>query len=396
MTLNPRDAYIVSYARTPIGLFLGAQSKNFDVVGLGAHAIKAAVTRATAAATVPGFSCASVVDEVLMGMVLQGGCGMAPVRRAALRAGLPDSVPCTAINKVCASGMKALELAALLVRSGSANVVVTGGMESMSRAPHYMPNARSGQKYGTIEVTDSILHDGLTWEDGTHMGKYAELLAEKYAISREEQDTFAIQSYERALKACEVFSSYEVVPLPGGVLDRDAEPLRLDSAKMKALKPAFQTNGTVTAGNASTLADGAAALVVMSGEMCMKFGITPVARCVSFSSAAHDPAWFTTAPSLAIPVALKKAGVDKNEISLWEFNEAYSSVPIVNSRILGIPMDRLNVYGGAVALGHPLGCSGARIVCTLLTALKHHSGKFGCASVCNGGGGASACVVELL
>lgn len=394
-SLQPREAYIVSYARTPIGLFLGPQSKSFDVVELGAHAIRAALDRCTSASSVEGFSANSVVDEVVMGMVLQGGCGMAPVRRAALRAGLPTTVPCSSVNKVCASGMKAIEMAAMMIRDGSSNVVVAGGMECMSKAPHYMLTARSGQKYGAMEVVDAILHDGLSWEDGTHMGNYAERLAEKFAITREEQDAFAIRSYERAIAAESTFAAYEVVPLPGGVLDRDAEPSRLNPDKMRSLKPAFEAKGTVTAGNASTLADGAAALVVMSGELCMKYGIRPIARCVSFAAAAHDPAWFTTAPSLALPLALKRAGIDKNEVSLFEINEAYSSVPIVNSRILEIPLERVNVFGGAVALGHPLGCSGARIVCTLLTALKFHNGRYGAAGVCNGGGGASACVVEL-
>jgi acetyl-CoA C-acetyltransferase len=403
--LDPRAAYIVSYARTPIGLFLGPQSKFYNGPALGAHAIRAALDRASQAS---GMPLADRVDQVILGMVLGGGAGMAPDRQAALLAGIPAHVPTHLVNKVCASGMRALEDAAHAIWLGDAHIVVAGGMESMSHAPHYLNNLRAGIKVGAPETADAILHDGLTW-GGDHMGVMAERLAEKYAITRQEQDDFAVMSYKRSQAAAPVFSSYEIVPLPlcrpgsdqqkdpkTEVMDRDAEPWKLDEAKLRTLKPAFEKNGTVTAGNASTLADGAAAFVVMSGTMCSQLQVRPLAKLVSFAAAAQDPMWFTTSPSLAVPKAVAKAQKRVEDMDLVEINEAYASVALINSRIMGIPVDKVNVLGGSTALGHPLGCSGARIVGTLITALQHRGGKHGVAAVCNGGGGASACVIELV
>lgn len=391
-SLDPRSAYIVAYSRTPFGLFLGQPQGKYSATELCAHSIRATMERAQARVTavVDGSSPAIVVDEVILGNVVGGGVGMAPARQAAVLAGLSPSTPCTTVNKVCASGMKAIELAAQSIACGTSEAVLCGGMESMSRVPHYALAARTGHKYGDISLVDGLLHDGLTW-NGTHMGNFTERCAEKYGLSRQAQDDYAVETYKRALAAD---FSEEIVPLDGA--DKDAEPARFQEAKLRALKPAFESQGTITAGNASTLSDGAATLVVMSGDACNRLGVRPVARLVAFGNAEQEPEWFTTAPSLAIPKALARANLPISDIDLFEINEAYAAVALANMKILGLTSEKVNVLGGAVAIGHPLGASGARIVETLITALRQRGGRLGCAGICNGGGGASACVLEIM
>ena len=363
---------------------------------LGAIAIEGALKHA-------GLE-ASAVQEVFMGQVLQAGAGQAPARQAALGAGVGHDVPCTTVNKVCASGMKAIALGAQAIAMGDADIVVAGGMENMSMVPHYL-QGRKGAKFGDIKVKDGMLLDGLTdVYNATHMGSCAELCARKKGISREDQDAYAVESYRRATEAWQDGKfSKEVVPV--SVPQRKGEPVVVDCDeehtnvrldKIPQLRPAFDKEGTVTAANASTLNDGASALVLASEEAVAKMGLTTLAKIHASADAAQAPEWFTTAPSLAIPKALDKAGLTVSDIDLWELNEAFSVVGIANNKALGLDPKCVNVNGGAVALGHPLGSSGSRIVVTLVHALRQHGKKLGGAGICNGGGGASAVIVESL
>ena len=363
---------------------------------LGAIAIEGALKHA-------GLE-ASAVQEVFMGQVLQAGAGQAPARQAALGAGVGQDVPCTTVNKVCASGMKAIALGAQAIALGDADIVVAGGMENMSMVPHYL-QGRNGAKFGDIKVKDGMLLDGLTdVYNATHMGNCAELCAREKGISREDQDAFAVESYRRATEAWQDGKfSQEVVPVSVPqrrgepvVVDCDEEHTNVRLDKIPQLRPAFDKEGTVTAANASTLNDGASALVLASEEAVAKMGLTPLAKIHASADAAQAPEWFTTAPSLAIPKALDKAGLTVSDIDLWELNEAFSVVGIANNQALGLDPECVNVHGGAVALGHPLGSSGSRIVVTLVHALRQHGKKMGGAGICNGGGGASAVIVESL
>ena len=363
---------------------------------LGAIAIKGALKHA-------GLE-ASAVQEVFMGQVLQAGAGQAPARQAALGAGVGQDVPCTTVNKVCASGMKAVALGAQTIALGDADIVVAGGMENMSMVPHYL-QGRNGAKFGDIKVKDGMLLDGLTdVYNATHMGNCAELCAREKGISREDQDAFTVESYRRATEAWQDGKfSKEVVPVSVPqrrgepvVVDCDEEHTNVRLDKIPQLRPAFDKEGTVTAANASTLNDGASALVLASEEAVAKMGLTPLAKIHASADAAQAPEWFTTAPSLAIPKALDKAGLTVSDIDFWELNEAFSVVGIANNQALGLDPECVNVHGGAVALGHPLGSSGSRIVVTLVHALRQHGKKMGGAGICNGGGGASAVIVESL
>jgi acetyl-CoA C-acetyltransferase len=393
--MNDRIVYIVSAVRTPIGSF-GGGLKDVSAMHLGAAAIKAAVERA-------GMQPA-LVQEVLMGCVLQANLGQAPARQAAKYAGLPDSVICTTINKVCASGMKAIAQGAQSILLGDADIVVAGGMESMSNVPYYSPDVRWGNKYGNVSLVDGLAKDGLT--DCYHnyaMGNAAELCAKEYGITREEQDAFAIQSYIRSQQAWEAGKfADEVVPVEipqrkGGTIlfTKDEEPYNVKFDKIPGLKPAFQKDGTVTAANASSMNDGAAALVLMSKEKADELGIKPIAIIKSYTDAEQAPEWFTTTPSLAVPKAVAKAGLQLSDIDFVELNEAFAVVGIANTKNMGLDAAKVNVHGGAVAIGHPLGCSGARIVVTLINVLKQNGGRYGAAGICNGGGGASAMVIEI-
>ncbi len=387
--------YVVAAARTPMGSFQGALS-SIPATALGSVAIRGALTQ--------GNVDASLVDEVFMGHVLQASAGQAPARQAAMGAGVGQDVPCTTVNKVCASGMKAIALASQAIALGDAHVVVAGGMENMSSVPHYMAG-RSGVKFGAIKLEDGMVKDGLTdVYNKTHMGNCAELCAKEKGITREEQDAFAIESYRRASEAWEAgkFTS-EVVPVK--IPQRRGEPVIVDCDeeftnvrldKIPQLRPAFDKEGTVTAANASTLNDGASALVLASEEAVSKHGLTPVAEILACADAAQAPEWFTTAPSRALPKALKKAGLEAGDIDLWELNEAFAVVGIANNRALGLDPECVNVHGGAVALGHPLGSSGSRIVVTLIHALKQAGKTRGAAGICNGGGGASALVLKAM
>lgn len=390
-----KAVYVVSAVRTPMGSFLGALS-TVPATDLGAAAIRGALEK--------GGVAADRVEEVFMGNVLQAGLGQAPARQAAMAAGIPNDVPCTTINKVCSSGMKSIALAAQAIASGDIQVAVAGGMENMSRVPHYF-DARSGTKFGDVKMKDGMLLDGLTdVYNATHMGNCAELCAKEHNISREAQDDFAIESYTRSAKAwSEGAFADEVVPV--AVPQRKGDPIQVDTdqefsqvkmEKVRTLRPAFQKDGTVTAANASTLNDGASALVLASEEAVQANGWTPIARIASTADAAHAPEWFTTAPSKAVPRALDKAGWQSGDVDLWELNEAFSVVGLVNVDLLGLDAAKVNVNGGAVSLGHPLGSSGSRIVVTLIHALRARNLKKGGAGICNGGGGASALMVELV
>ena len=388
-----RKVVIVSAKRTPIGKFLGGLA-TVPAPQLGAIAIKGALE----AAGIQSLQ----VDEVIMGNVLQAGVGQAPARQAALMAGIPDAVPCTTINKVCSSGMKSISMAAQAIAIGDAEVVVAGGMENMSLAPHIIP-MRTGIKFGSTQVVDVMQKDGLLDAfDQVAMGVFADATAEKHQVSREEQDAFAIESYRRSAAAWESGAMQkEVVPVSvpqrrgeDQIIAEDEEYTNVKLEKIPALRPAFSKEGTVTAANASTINDGAAALVLMSEEKASSLGITPLATILSYADAANEPQWFTTAPAKALPKALDKANLTQEEIDLFEFNEAFSVVGIANTKILGLASDQVNVHGGAVSLGHPLGCSGARIVVTLLNALQEKNKTFGAAAICNGGGGASAIVIK--
>ncbi|MCB0792230.1 MAG: acetyl-CoA C-acyltransferase [Flavobacteriales bacterium] len=390
-----REVVIVSAVRTPIGSFLGPLS-SVPAPQLGATAIKAAMQKAGVKP--------EQVDEVFMGCVLQADLGQAPARQAAIFAGLGHHVPCTTVNKVCASGMKSIALAAQSIQCGDNDVVVAGGMENMSSVPHYM-SARTGQKLGDMKLVDGMVKDGLTdVYNRYHMGNAAELCARERKISREEQDAFAVESYKRSAAAWEAGKfDAEVVPVEVPqrkgdpvVVAKDDEYLNVKFEKIPELRPVFDKEGSVTAANASTLNDGAAALVLMSAAKAKELGIRPLAKVVAHADAAQAPEWFTTAPSKALPKALAKAGITKDQVDLWELNEAFAVVGIANNQEMGLDPARVNVNGGAVSLGHPLGCSGARIIVTLVHALADRNKKIGAAGICNGGGGASAMVIENL
>jgi len=394
--MSKRIVYIVSAVRTPIGSF-GGSLKDFSAPQLGAIAIKGAVAKA-------GIK-PEDIQEVFMGCVIQANTGQAPARQAAKFAGLPDGTICTTVNKVCASGMKAIALGAQSILLGDADIIVAGGMESMSNVPYYSPNLRWGNKYGNVNLIDGIARDGLT--DVYHnnaMGNAAELCAKECNISREEQDAFAVESYKRSQAAwANGYFDTEIIPveIPQRkgepiLFAKDEEAFNVKFDKIPELKPAFIKDGTVTAANASTMNDGAAALVLMSKEKADAMGIKPLAVIRSYADAAQAPEWFTTTPSLAVPKAVAKAGLKMSDVDFTELNEAFSVVGIVNTQKMKLDPAKVNVHGGAVSLGHPLGCSGARIIVTLINVLKQHGGKIGAAGICNGGGGASAMVVELI
>lgn len=392
--MKNKTVYIVSAVRTPIGSF-GGSLKDISATKLGATAIQAAVERAGIKGT--------DVDEVLMGCVLQANLGQAPARQAAKFAGLPDSVVCTTVNKVCASGMKAIAQGAQAIMLGDASVVVAGGMENMSSVPFYASAMRWGNKYGDTTLTDGLAKDGLT--DVYHkyaMGNAAELCASKYNFTREDQDAFAVASYTKSRSAWEAGAfDAEIVPVSipqrNGepiLFAKDEEPFNVKFEKIPGLKPAFIKDGTITAANASTMNDGAAAVVLMSQEKAEALGIKPIAILKSYADAEQAPEWFTTTPALAIPKAVEKAGITTSDLDCIELNEAFSVVGLANTQIMQLDSAKVNIKGGAVSLGHPLGCSGARIVVTLIHALKDKSGKYGAAGICNGGGGATAVVIE--
>ena len=391
-----KEVVIVSAVRTPIGSF-GGTLKDLSATKLGAVAIKAAIARA-------GIK-PEQVQDVLMGSVIQANLGQAPARQAAKFAGLPNEVNCTTVNKVCASGMKAISQAAQSIALGDADIVVAGGMESMSNVPFYAESMRWGNKYGNVQFIDGLAKDGLTdVYDGKAMGNAAELCAKECGISRADQDAFAIESYKRSQAAWEkgLFAN-EIVPVEipqrkGDpiIFSKDEEPYNVKFDKIPSLSPAFQKDGTVTAANASTMNDGAAALVLMSADKANELGLKPIAKIRSYADAEQAPEWFTTTPSLAVPIAVAKAGLKMENISFWELNEAFAVVGIENSKRMNLDPTKVNVHGGAVSLGHPLGASGARIIVTLINVLKANNAKYGAAGICNGGGGASAMVIENL
>ncbi|MGZ9736045.1 acetyl-CoA C-acyltransferase [Flavobacterium sp. GNP002] len=384
---------IVSAVRTPIGSFMGGLS-TVTAPKLGAIAIKGALDKIKLDP--------NLIDEVFMGNVVQAGVGQAPARQAALFAGLPNSVACTTINKVCASGMKAVMLGAQAIQCGDAEIVVAGGMENMSLIPHYM-NLRNGTKFGPATMVDGMQKDGLTDAyDNSAMGVCADLCATEYNFTREDQDNFAIQSYERSAKAWDSGKfDNEVVPVPVPqrkgdpiIVSKDEEFTNVKLDKIPSLNAVFTKDGTVTAANASTINDGAAAVILMSEEKAIALGLKPLAYIKGYADAAQEPKWFTTSPAKAIPKALEKAGITINDVDYFEFNEAFAVVGLANSKILGLEDNKVNVNGGAVSLGHPLGCSGVRIIVTLLNVLEQNNAKIGAAAICNGGGGASAIVIE--
>lgn len=388
-----KEVVIVSVARTPIGSFLGTLSTT-PAPKLGAVAIKGALDKINLKP--------EMVEEVFMGNVVSAGLGQAPARQAAIFAGIPDTVPCTTVNKVCSSGMKSIMLAAQTIALGDAEIVVAGGMENMSMIPHYQ-HARTGSKFGPIKMEDGMQKDGLVDAyEQVAMGVCADECAVEYEFSREDQDAFAIESYNRSSKAwSEGKFADEVVPVE--IPQRRGEPIifsedeefkNVKMDKIPALRPAFTKEGTVTAANASTINDGGAALVLMSAEKATELGLTPLAKIKGYADAAHEPKWFTTAPAKALPKALAKAGVSIDDVDYFELNEAFSVVGLANMKILGLSADKVNVNGGAVSLGHPLGVSGARIIIALTSILKQNNAKIGAAGICNGGGGASAMVIE--
>ena len=388
------EAVIVEARRTPIGSF-GGQLAQYSAPELGAAVFVELLKNS-------GIK-PSDVDEVIMGNVLSAGIGQAPARQASLKAGLSKVTPATAVNKVCASGMKAIMYAANQIMTGEAEVIMAGGMESMSNVPYYLGKQRFGAKLGHDKVEDGIIKDGL-WDiyNDFHMGNAAELCAKECEISRGEQDEFAQTSYQRAIQASdEGLLKDEIIPMKfkdrkgtTQKVDRDEELNRVDYSKFGKLKPVFEPSGTVTAANASSINDGAAGVIVMSRSKADDLGLVPQARIISQASAAKRPEWFTTAPAEAIPKALANAGLSKDDIDLFEINEAFSVVSIINNRLMELDPEKVNIYGGAVSIGHPIGCSGARIVTTLINALGNRGAKYGCAGICNGGGGASAMVLE--
>jgi len=389
-----KEVFIVAAVRTPMGSFNGALS-SVPATQLGATAIKGALDKIKLNP--------NEVQEVYMGSVLQAGLGQAPARQAAKFAGLPDSVVCTTVNKVCASGMKSIALAAQSIMLGDNDVVVAGGMENMSQVPHYLMGSRNGFRLGDAKLTDGMVSDGLTdVYNRQHMGNCAELCAKEKNISREEQDAFAITSYQRSAAAWEAGKfNDEIVPVAVPqrkgdpvIVAKDEEYTNVKLDKIPSLSPVFQKDGSVTAANASTLNDGASAVVLMSKEKMEKLGLKPLAKIVSFADAEQAPEWFTTAPSIALPKALAKANLKVSDISYWELNQAFSVVGLANMKELGLDPSKVDVNGGAVALGHPLGSSGCRIIVTLINVLKQNNGKYGAAGICNGGGGASAMIIE--
>ena len=393
--MNTRDVVIVAVARTPIGSFMGSLS-SIPAPKLGAIAIKGALEKIKLDP--------NLVDEVFMGNVVSAGLGQAPARQAAIFAGISDTVPCTTINKVCASGMKSVMLAAQSIALGDADIVVAGGMENMSSIPHYL-YGRQGTKFGPTTLEDGMQKDGLVDAyDKNAMGVCADACAAKYGFSREDQDAYAIQSYQRSAEAWSAGKfSDEIIPVEipqrrgaSIIMTEDEEFKNVKMEKIPALRAAFSKEGTVTAANASTINDGAAALILMSSEKATELQLTPIAKIRSYADAAQEPKWFTTAPAKAIPKALEKAGISMNEVDYFELNEAFAVVGLANMKILGLENDRVNVNGGAVSLGHPLGVSGARIIIALTSILKQNKAKIGVAGICNGGGGASAMVIESL
>ncbi|MCF3108417.1 acetyl-CoA C-acyltransferase [Niabella sp. CC-SYL272] len=392
----PKEIYVLSAVRTPIGSFGGAL-KELSATQLGAIVIKGALAKAGIAP--------EQVNDVIMGSVLQANLGQAPARQAAKFAGLPDQVNCTTINKVCASGMKAIASAVQHIALGDADIVIAGGMESMSNVPFYLDKMRWGNKYGNVAAVDGLAKDGLTdVYNGDAMGMAAELCAGECGISREEQDAFAAESYRRSQHAWEAGKfDEEVIPveIPSRkgapiTISKDEEPFNVKFDKIATLKPAFKKDGTVTAANASTMNDGAAALVLISKEKAEALGLRPIAKILSYADAEQAPEWFTTTPSLAVPKAVEKAGLKMTDIDFWELNEAFSVVGIENTRRMKLNPEVVNVNGGAVSIGHPLGASGARIIVTLIHVLQQNKSRYGAAGICNGGGGASAMVVERI
>lgn len=386
--------YIVAAVRTPMGSFNGMLS-GISAPKLGSVAIKGALSKS-------GLN-PSDVDEVYFGNVLQAGVGQAPARQAAILAGLPESTPCTTVNKVCASGMKSIALGASSIMLGHNDIVVTGGMENMSQVPHYLPNSRTGYKYGDFKAIDGLAYDGLRDVYNEYMmGTAADLTAKKFDISREEQDNFAINSYKQTAKSWTSGKfNDEVIPVPipqrkGDpiMMTEDEEYKNVNFDKIPNLRPVFEKDGSVTAANASTINDGAACVILVSEKKLKELGLEPMAEVLSFADAAHQPELFTTAPSVALPIALERAGCSINDVDAFELNEAFSVVGLVNNKLLNLDASKVNINGGAVSMGHPLGASGARIVVTLLHVLKQNSGSLGAAAICNGGGGASAMVIK--
>lgn len=386
--------YIVAAVRTPMGSFNGMLS-GISAPKLGSVAIKGALSKS-------GLN-PSDVDEVYFGNVLQAGVGQAPARQAAILAGLSESTPCTTVNKVCASGMKSIALGASSIMLGHNDIVVTGGMENMSQVPHYLPNSRTGYKYGDFKAIDGLAYDGLRDVYNEYMmGTAADLTAKKFDISREEQDNFAINSYKQTAKSWTSGKfNDEVIPVPipqrkGDpiMMTEDEEYKNVNFDKIPNLRPVFEKDGSVTAANASTINDGAACVILVSEKKLKELGLEPMAEVLSFADAAHQPELFTTAPSVALPIALERAGCSINDVDAFELNEAFSVVGLVNNKLLNLDASKVNINGGAVSMGHPLGASGARIVVTLLHVLKQNSGSLGAAAICNGGGGASAMVIK--
>ena len=389
------EVVLISAVRTPIGSFGGVFS-TLSATDLGAAAIRGALSRAGVQP--------NLVQEVYMGNVVSANVGQAPAKQAALKAGLPATIPCTTINKVCASGTKAIMLAAQAIQLGQADVIVAGGMESMSNTPYYIPKARFGYKYGNAELVDGLARDGLVdVYDQCAMGVFADKTAQQYGISREEQDAFTVQSYRRSEASTQGgrFGT-EIVPVEvtgrkGSVtVSEDEEYKNVIYDKIPTLKAAFTPDGTVTPASSSPISDGASAVVVMSRKKADELGLKPIARILAYADAEQEPQWFTTAPTKAVPLALERAGLKASDIDFFEINEAFSVVPLTFSKVLEVPQEKLNVFGGAVSLGHPLGASGARIVTTLTSVLRQNDGRYGVAGICNGGGGASAIVLEKL
>jgi len=393
--MKTKEVVIVSVARTPIGSFMGSLSK-ISAPKLGAIAIKGALDKINLNP--------ELIDEVFMGNVVSAGVGQAPARQAAIFAGIPDTVPCTTINKVCSSGMKSVMLAAQSISLGDTEIVVAGGMENMSLIPHYL-HGRQGTKFGPTTLEDGMQKDGLVdVYEKVAMGVCADACATKYGFSREDQDAYAIQSYQRSSEAWKLGKfSDEIIPVEipqrkGApvLMTEDEEYKNVKMEKIPSLRAAFSKEGTVTAANASTINDGGAALILMSAEKALELKLTPIAKIKSFADAAHEPEWFTTAPSKAIPKALSKANITIDDVDYFELNEAFSVVGLANMKILNLKNERVNVNGGAVSLGHPLGVSGARIIIALTSILKQHNAKIGAAGICNGGGGASAMIIESI
>ena len=391
-----KDVVIVSAVRTPMGSFGGALS-SVSAPKLGAAAIKGALSKINLDP--------SLVQEVIMGNVLQANTGQSPARQAAIEAGLTSDVPCTTINKVCASGMKAIMMAAQSIKAGENDIIIAGGMENMSSVPYYMDKARNGYRLGDGVLIDGLLKDGLTdVYNKVHMGVCAEKCADEMSFSREEQDEFALTSYDRSAAAWSAGKfNDEVIPVEvpqrrgdALIVSEDEEYKNINKEKFLKLRTVFKKDGTVTAGNASTINDGASALILMSSDKALELGITPLAKINSFADAAQEPEWFTIAPAKAVPIAVAKAGLSINDVDYWELNEAFSVVGLANIKKLGLDAEKVNLNGGAVSLGHPLGNSGSRIVVTLINVLKQNNGKYGGAGICNGGGGASAIVIENL